>query len=67
MRTTTILSAIALGTLVLANPVDKRAVKMKWMGVDESGAEFGQNNLPGTYNKDYTFPATSSIDVSRPK
>jgi endoglucanase len=36
----------------------------KWFGVDESGAEFGQGNLPGVYGTDFIFPATSSIDVS---
>jgi endoglucanase len=35
----------------------------KLFGVSESGAEFGTGTYPGTLNKDYTFPATSSIDV----
>lgn len=39
--------------------------KFRWLGVDESGAEFGSGNLPGTYGKDFTVPANSSIDVSK--
>ncbi|KAK4922266.1 hypothetical protein LTR66_016616, partial [Elasticomyces elasticus] len=30
-------------------------------GTSESGAEFGEGNLPGTYGTDYTFPDTSTI------
>lgn len=32
-------------------------------GVNESGAEFGSGNIPGTKGTDYTWPSTSSIDV----
>ncbi|KAJ9133874.1 Glycoside hydrolase family 5 protein [Pleurostoma richardsiae] len=35
----------------------------KWFGVDESCAEFGQNNIPGTYGKDFIFPSESSIST----
>ena len=28
-----------------------------WLtGVNLAGAEFGDNNLPGTYNQNYTYP-----------
>lgn len=33
----------------------------KYMGVSQSGAEWG-SNIPGTYYVDYVFPKTSSID-----
>ncbi|KAF7309725.1 putative endoglucanase [Mycena indigotica] len=36
--------------------------KFKYFGVNQSGAEFGQNTIPGTWGKDFTFPAPSSID-----
>ncbi|KAJ7593237.1 endoglucanase [Mycena floridula] len=36
--------------------------KFKFFGVNESGAEFGNNVIPGTLGTDYTFPAPSSID-----
>lgn len=32
-------------------------------GVNESGAEFGNGNLPGTKGTDYTWPLTSTVDV----
>jgi endoglucanase len=36
----------------------------KWMGVDESGAEFGQQDIPGVYGTDFIFPDNNSLDVS---
>ncbi|KAF8239797.1 endoglucanase [Tricholoma matsutake] len=36
--------------------------KFKYFGVNESGAEFAPNALPGTAGTDYAFPAPSSID-----
>src|SRR5262249_26479637 len=34
-----------------------------WLtGVDLSGAEFGENNLPGTYGMDYIYPNSGEID-----
>jgi hypothetical protein len=43
--------------------VEKR--KNFWFaGVNESGAEFGSGNIPGTKGTDYTWPLTSSVDVS---
>jgi endoglucanase len=31
-------------------------------GINICGAEFGENNLPGILNKDYTYPTTQEID-----
>ncbi|KAF3902898.1 Endoglucanase [Arthrobotrys entomopaga] len=36
--------------------------KFKFVGVNESGAEFGSQSIPGTLGKDYTWPSPSSID-----
>ncbi|VDC04762.1 unnamed protein product [Peniophora sp. CBMAI 1063] len=36
--------------------------KFSLFGVSESGAEFGNNVIPGTLGKDYTWPSPSSID-----
>jgi endoglucanase len=36
--------------------------KFKYFGVNQSGAEFGSGIWPGTWGKDFTFPAPSSID-----
>ncbi|EAQ90278.1 hypothetical protein CHGG_02213 [Chaetomium globosum CBS 148.51] len=43
---------------------EKRAGKFKFVGVNQSGAEFGKDTLPGQLGKHYTWPAKSSIDVS---
>jgi hypothetical protein len=43
--------------------VEKRKSKFLFTGVNESGAEFGQGNLPGTLGTDYTWPVHSTIDV----
>ncbi|KAF5391573.1 hypothetical protein D9757_002387 [Collybiopsis confluens] len=35
--------------------------KFKYFGVNQSGAEFGNNVIPGTLGKDYTWPDPNSI------
>ncbi|SPQ18499.1 672faf8a-7e7e-4002-9964-79dc78b1afb9 [Thermothielavioides terrestris] len=37
--------------------------KLKWLGINQSCAEFGQGTYPGTWGKDFTFPSTSSIQT----
>lgn len=61
------LGAAAAGSALAAPSVTKttkRAGKFQHVGVNESGAEFGQTSLPGQYNKDYVWPAEGTIDVS---
>jgi len=36
--------------------------KMKYTGVSLAGADFGEGNLPGVYDKDYTYPTHAEID-----
>jgi endoglucanase len=36
---------------------------LKWVGANESGAEFGERNIPGTLGTDYIFPDTSAIQT----
>lgn len=36
--------------------------KFEYFGVNESGAEFGSDNIPGVLGTDYIFPSESSID-----
>ncbi|TVY40035.1 putative endo-beta-1,4-glucanase B [Lachnellula cervina] len=36
---------------------------LEWLGVNESGAEFGTGNIPGVLGTDYTWPLTSSIQT----
>lgn len=43
--------------------VNKKRSNFWFAGVNESGAEFGSGNIPGTLGTDYTWPLTSSIDV----
>ena len=43
---------------------EKRDTKFDFVGINESGAEFGNKNLPGRLGKDYTWPVHSAIDVS---
>ncbi|KAH6845791.1 glycoside hydrolase family 5 protein [Chaetomium sp. MPI-CAGE-AT-0009] len=42
---------------------EKRAGKFKFVGVNQSGAEFGKDTLPGQLGKHYTWPAKASIDT----
>jgi hypothetical protein len=66
-----ILGAAAVGSALAAPTGDattpatknKRASKFPYVGVNESGAEFGNKNLPGQLGKDYTWPVHSTIDV----
>ncbi len=36
-------------------------------GVNLGGAEFGGGNLPGVYDRDYTYPTTTELDYYRAK
>ncbi|GAB1318273.1 cellulase [Madurella fahalii] len=42
---------------------DKRATKFQFVGVNQSGGEFGKDTLPGQLGKHYTWPVRSSIDT----
>ena len=69
-----LLGAVAV-TSVLAAPAQdaatpatkqKRKSKFQFTGVNESGGEFGSGAIPGQLNKDYIWPAKSTIDVGLP-
>ncbi|PNS19619.1 hypothetical protein CAC42_7463 [Sphaceloma murrayae] len=64
MKFITIIAAAGTAALAVAAPT-KRAVKLKlqFWGINESGAEFGQQSLPGLYNKDYTWYDLNAIDT----
>ncbi|KUJ21983.1 glycoside hydrolase [Mollisia scopiformis] len=36
---------------------------LEFLGVNESGAEFGSTDIPGTLGTDYTWPNTSAIQI----
>ena len=59
------LSVLATAALALAAPTnkDKRANKLQFFGVNESGPEFGEGTLPGAYGKEYIWPTLSTIDT----
>ncbi|CEJ55762.1 Putative Endo-beta-1,4-glucanase B [Penicillium brasilianum] len=61
---TVILLAAAAGSAVAAPLKNaKRASSFEWFGTSESGAEFGEGNLPGVWGTDYIFPDTSTIQT----
>lgn len=43
----------------------KRSASFKWLGLDESVAEFGSGKYPGTYGVDFRFPDENTIGVSQ--
>jgi endoglucanase len=36
--------------------------QIKYVGVNLASAEFGEGNLPGTYNQHYTYPTPAEVD-----
>ena len=44
-------------------PHKPRAGDLKFIGVNEAGPEFGEGNLPGVYNTDYTWLKLDTIDT----
>lgn len=36
--------------------------KLKWFGINESGAEFGEKNFTGVYGKEFIWYDLNSID-----
>lgn len=38
------------------------AEQTRFTGVNLAGAEFGESNLPGTYNQHYTYPTAAEVD-----
>ncbi|KAL4905397.1 hypothetical protein BDW74DRAFT_184975 [Aspergillus multicolor] len=63
MKLNTLLVAAAAGSAMAAPQIKKRSSGFTFFGVSESGAEFGEANIPGVYNTDYVFPDTSGIST----
>ncbi|KAB8268533.1 glycoside hydrolase superfamily [Aspergillus minisclerotigenes] len=64
MKFRNLLFAAVAGSAVaapLAKEQKKRDSVFQWIGANESGAEFGENNLPGVWGTDYIFPDVSAI------
>lgn len=49
-------------TLALASSAVAATRKLEWFGINESGAEFGEQTLPGTYGKEYIWYDFNTID-----
>ncbi|KAF7131051.1 hypothetical protein CNMCM5793_004038 [Aspergillus hiratsukae] len=68
MRICNLIIAASAAGLVNALPrremAKKRSSGFTWVGVNESGAEFG-SSIPGTLGTDYTWPDTSKIQILR--
>ena len=63
MLFSSIFAAAALAGAAFAAPSDKRQnAKLKWFGINESGAEFGEKNFTGVYGKEYIWYDLNSID-----
>jgi endoglucanase len=58
-------AAAALAATAFAAPSEKRQnKKLKWFGINESGAEFGEKNFTGVYGKEFIWYDLNTIDVS---
>ncbi|KAG4107914.1 glycoside hydrolase [Neocallimastix lanati (nom. inval.)] len=51
--------ALFLSALTLVS-----AKKLKYLGVNEAGGDFGEGHLPGVYNTHYTYPNIDAISIS---
>ncbi|KAJ8122769.1 hypothetical protein ONZ43_g1118 [Nemania bipapillata] len=63
MKFVEIFATAATVASVVAAPTTKRASKFQFVGVNESGAEFGNTALPGQFGKDYTWPDQNAINT----
>ncbi|KAL4885848.1 glycoside hydrolase superfamily [Aspergillus karnatakaensis] len=62
MRLNALSFALAAGSALAAPQLKKRAT-FEFFGVNESGAEFGEDNIPGVWGTDYIFPDPSTIST----
>ncbi|KAK6538471.1 hypothetical protein TWF694_010054 [Orbilia ellipsospora] len=62
VKTTTTTTKTTTTKATTSSTPSPTSKKFKFVGVNESSAEFGQNSIPGTLGKDYTWPSPSSID-----
>lgn len=57
--------AAGSAVMALAAPMSKASKRqsMQFFGVNESGAQFGEDNFPGELGTDYRWPELSTIDT----
>jgi endoglucanase len=51
-----------LGAAFAQLPLTSDCAAVSYTGVNLAGADFGEGNLPGTYNVHYTYPTTAEVD-----
>ncbi|PLN84565.1 endoglucanase II [Aspergillus taichungensis] len=61
MKLSSLVFAAAAGSAVAAPAHTKRAGALQWLGTNESGAEFGEDTIPGEYGTEYIFPDPATI------
>jgi aryl-phospho-beta-D-glucosidase BglC (GH1 family) len=59
-----LLAVATLATAAFGAPTSEKRQggKLKWFGINESGAEFGDTVIPGLYGKHYTWYDLKTID-----
>ncbi|KAF2183339.1 glycoside hydrolase family 5 protein [Zopfia rhizophila CBS 207.26] len=58
-----LLVATGLASAAVATPTGRQASrKLKWFGINESGAEFGEKNFTGVYGREYIWYDLKTID-----
>jgi endoglucanase len=54
--------AVAVTALASSAAAQNTTKKLKWFGINESGAEFGEKNFTGVYGKEFTWYDLNTID-----
>ncbi|KAF2261470.1 glycoside hydrolase [Lojkania enalia] len=59
-----VVAAAALAAAAFAAPAEEKRQnrKLRWFGINESGAEFGEKNFTGVYGREYIWYDLNSID-----
>lgn len=61
MRLPTLCFFVSLGSALPLSSLKARAKTFQFFGVNESGAQFGENSLPGVWGTHYIWPDLSTI------
>ncbi|KAK3393416.1 glycoside hydrolase family 5 protein [Podospora didyma] len=61
--TTTTAKASSTTSSAAAATTSAASGKLKWLGVNQSGAEFGNDVFPGTWGKHFTFPDNAAMQT----
>ena len=61
--TTAATTTTKAGTTTTATSAIAGATGFRWLGVDESGPEFGSGAYPGVWGVNFIFPSLTTLDV----